>query len=680
MAEVLEERRLLATFVVTSNLDAAVPGTLREAILLANATPGPDTITFNITVGTPTIKPLTPLPYVTDATTIDATTQPGYSGKPIVLIDGSTTVPDPTLGDDGLRFTAGSSTVQGLAISGFAAPNAAGLRLTGSSAVNVINDYVGLSPTSTTPPRPSTGNYVGVAAESSGNSLTSNLISGNVHQGVIVTGNGTTIQSNKIGTDSTGNALFPNGDSAVVIKGASNTLVGGSSAGQRNIISGNNGEGVNVQGAGTGNVVAGNYIGIGANGSTVLSNSGNGVSATAPAPTTTDLLIGGTSIAARNLISGNGGNGVSIDNVSGVRILNNYIGVDATGSGALATGNFADGVTLLDSTGATALGAAGAGNVISNNGGEGVSIYATATGNVVQANYIGTNAAGNAALANGGNGVSVFGDGALIGGGAAADGNVISANTINGINLAAGTSNSSVQFNLIGLAADGTSALGNGADGVFIDGHDNQIGSPTTGNSIAYNGHNGITVGITAADTAAIQNAIRGNNIYLDGALGIDLGNDGVTMNDPGDADTGPNMLQNFPVLTSVTLSGSTATISGTLNSTPNSTFALDFFASQIWDTTHYGEGQKYLGSISVTTDASGNASFTATMPGVPSGFNYFAATATDANGNTSEFCYDPEAAPTPPQPPAVGPAATTTKDRAERGLFKLLERRHEHR
>lgn len=99
-----------------------------------------------------------------------------------------------------------------------------------------------------------------------------------------------------------------------------------------------------------------------------------------------------------------------------------------------------------------------------------------------------------------------------------------------------------------------------------------------------------------------------------------------------------------FPVLTSVALSGNTATISGTLNSTPNSTFAIDFFASQIWDTTHYGEGQKYLGSISVTTDASGNASFTATMPGVPSGFNYFAATATDSNGNTSEFCYDPEA------------------------------------
>jgi hypothetical protein len=160
-------------------------------------------------------------------------------------------------------------------------------------------------------------------------------------------------------------------------------------------------------------------------------------------------------------------------------------------------------------------------------------------------------------------------------------------------------------------------------------------------------------VGQSAGDTSAIQNSIRGDNIYYNGKLGIDLGNDGVTLNDPEDADVGPNLLQNFPVLTSVTLSGNTATISGTLNSTPLSTFAIDFFASQIWDTTHYGEGQKYLGSISVTTDAAGNASFTATMPGVPSGFNYFAATATDSNGNTSEFAYDPVAA-SGPEPSAV--------------------------
>jgi hypothetical protein len=121
-------------------------------------------------------------------------------------------------------------------------------------------------------------------------------------------------------------------------------------------------------------------------------------------------------------------------------------------------------------------------------------------------------------------------------------------------------------------------------------------------------------------------------------------------MNDPQDTDSGPNEFQNFPVLTSISLSGGTATISGTLNSTPNSTFAIDLFVSQIWDTTTYGEGQKYLGSTTVTTDASGNGSFTVTLGGVPAGWNYFAATATDSVGNTSEFAYDP----TPGAPAAV--------------------------
>ncbi|HEV8378211.1 MAG TPA: hypothetical protein VGP99_05130 [Tepidisphaeraceae bacterium] len=92
----------------------------------------------------------------------------------------------------------------------------------------------------------------------------------------------------------------------------------------------------------------------------------------------------------------------------------------------------------------------------------------------------------------------------------------------------------------------------------------------------------------------------------------------------------------------------------GTLNSTPHSTFIIDFFASQIWDPTEFGEGQKYLGSITVTTDAAGNASFTATMGGVPAGYNYFSATATDSAGNTSEFDHDPPA-PSAPQSPNPG-------------------------
>ena len=218
----------------------------------------------------------------------------------------------------------------------------------------------------------------------------------------------------------------------------------------------------------------------------------------------------------------------------------------------------------------------------------------------------------------------------------------------------------SVQSNLIGVAPDGTTALGNREDGIDINGSDNVIGSPTTGNSIGYNGQVGVAVELSPT---FVRNAIRGNNIFYNGGLGIDLGDNGVTPNDPMDPDVGPNNFQNFPDLTSVSLSGSTATISGTLNSTPLSTFIIDFFASQIWDPTQFGEGQKYLGSITVTTDAAGNASFTATMGGVPAGYNYFAATATDSAGNTSEFDHDPPApsASQSPNPPSSLPAQKRT-------------------
>jgi hypothetical protein len=122
--------------------------------------------------------------------------------------------------------------------------------------------------------------------------------------------------------------------------------------------------------------------------------------------------------------------------------------------------------------------------------------------------------------------------------------------------------------NRVGTDADGSAALANGDDDVFIDGGDNQIGTTSTGNTIAYNGDTGVTV---ADSSFNLRNSIRGNNIYLNGSLGIDLGGDGVTMNDPRDSDEGPNELQNFPVLTAVTLSGDTATRSTAPPTRPSS-------------------------------------------------------------------------------------------------------------
>jgi hypothetical protein len=194
-----------------------------------------------------------------------------------------------------------------------------------------------------------------------------------------------------------------------------------------------------------------------------------------------------------------------------------------------------------------------------------------------------------------------------------------------------------VQGSLICSAADGPSPLGIGGVGVHAArSTDRAIGgtAPGAGNTIAYNGGDGVKVGMGSSFTFCCGNRILSNSIFSNGKLGIDLNPPGVTPNDPGDADRGPNELQNFPVLTAVT---STA-INGTLNSKPNTTYRLEFFANRERDATGFGEGERFHGSIGVTTDGGGNATFTfAPSGGVPAG-QFITATATDPVNNTSEF------------------------------------------
>jgi hypothetical protein len=609
--ETLEERRLLTTITVTSNSDALIHmgTTLRDAIVMANLLPGADTVQFSI-AGTPTIHPITALPDVTGATIIDGTTQPGTHS---VFIEGTGTIPAPlTLPDDGLRLTGSNITLRGLAIGGFTSTDAAGVRIFGDNNA-VVGSWIGTDPSGA-----ADGNFNGIIVES-----------------------------------------------------ASNTSIGSATSVDHNLISANFLDGVQFNGDGSGNVVAGNYIGVDISGNIALPNGLSGINVQLPGGVgTNDVLIGGSAAGAGNVISGNNFNGVTIDSVSGVQLQGNIIGLNA--GGTMAIRNDANGIQILGSAGSIDIGgaAAGARNVISGNAGDGVQVDSSGSGTVIHGNIIGPDINGTAAipLSTQANGVSVLSGSVQIGGAAAAEGNLISANEQNGINLIA--SGNDVENNRIGTAANGTTALANAGDGIYIDGSDNTIGTPGTGNTIAYNGGTGISVAFSPAD---LRNAIRGDNIYLNGRLGIDLGDDGVTMNDPQDVDSGPNEFQNFPVLTAITLSGGTATISGTLNSTPSSTFAIDLFVSQIWDTSTYGEGQKYLGSTTVTTDAAGNASFTTTVSGVPAGWNYFAATATDSVGNTSEFAYDPTPGASPQAQAAAPSAAAAKKDDKSSSLRDLL-------
>jgi titin len=165
------------------------------------------------------------------------------------------------------------------------------------------------------------------------------------------------------------------------------------------------------------------------------------------------------------------------------------------------------------------------------------------------------------------------------------------------------------------------------------------IGGTTagTGNVIAYNGTFGIT---TNAGMLSLKPfAVLGNSIFSNGNLGIDLGSDGVSTNDAGDSDTGPNGLQNFPLLSSGgPNAGSTTTINGTLNSKSNTIYRLEFFANATCDSSGYGEGQTYLGFTNVTTNGSGDVTFAANLTAVVSVGQFITATATDPSYNTSEF------------------------------------------
>jgi hypothetical protein len=276
---------------------------------------------------------------------------------------------------------------------------------------------------------------------------------------------------------------------------------------------------------------------------------------------------------------------------------------------------------------------AGAGNLISGNGG-GISLGGSLAGTLIQGNLIGTDVTGTVDLGNLGEGIFItFGSCChTIGGTTPAARNVISGNGTEGIRSQYHTN--VIQGNLIGTQIDGSGPLGNGSHGIWVNfsaGHTVGGSDPGARNTIAFNGGDGLFV-------SGGPVRISSNSIFSNSGLGIDLDPDGVTTNDPGDGDTGSNGLQNHPVLTSATTLGTTTTIGGTLGSKPSATFTVELFSSSTCDASGRGEGRTALGSLTVVTDGSGNASFVTTLPVPVLPGNVAAATAIDGSGNTSEF------------------------------------------
>jgi CSLREA domain-containing protein len=414
---------------------------LREAINAANVnagTDGTDVIEFNIPgVGPHTIQPGFALPTISDPVVIDGTTEPDVVSTPIIELDGS------NAGNvHGLTITGPNSTVRGLVINRFSLN---GVEISGASAVgNVIQgNFIGTDVTGSN----ALGNGLhGVSVvRAPGNtvggttSAARNVISGNGIFGVgIIFANatGNLVQGNFIGIDVTGTAAVGNGNSGVSVDDAPNNTVGGTAAGTRNIISGNDVDGVLIRNVATGNLVQGNFIGTDVTGTAPLGNASDGVHIILGANSNT---IGGTTAAARNVISGNAANGVGINGIgtSGNLVQGNFIGTDVTGTAAIGNGNA--GVLVGDAANNTIGGTtAGARNIIAGNL-EGVTFDA-AGGNLVQGNYIGTDVTGTFAIGNS-VGVLVIGSGNTIGGATTGADNTIAFNTGPGLNVNSGTGN-----------------------------------------------------------------------------------------------------------------------------------------------------------------------------------------------------------------------------------------------
>jgi len=336
-------------------------------------------------------------------------------------------------------------------------------------------------------------------------------------------------------------------------------------------------------------------------------------------------------------------NAILLNGAKNMTIDGNFFGTNAAGSATSAAAANGSAFFILNTaTGNTIGGAAAAArNLISGGTTAGITLGNTGTANnVIQNNYIGTNAAGTAALPNF-TGISFNGAGANTIRGNVISGSTNSASFSAGIQLENTTANTLIVGNKIGTSADGTAAIPNSYGITLLDGfsggaNQNTIGTLAEPNIIAFNTKAGVALQAFTSKVSR-QNSIRYNSIFSNGTLGIDLGDDGITPNDVGDGDAGLfNDLQNFPVITSAQFGAGTVTIQGTLSSAPSSTYVVQFFQNTACDPSGAGEGQTFLGETTITTAASGVGTFNVTFPGVAGGFA--TATATDSQGNTSEF------------------------------------------
>ena len=501
------------TFIVTNTSDSG-PGSLRAAIEAANASANtPHLIEFNIAGDGPhLIRPVTALPSLGRMTTIDASSE-WMGGQPGIQLDGSS-----LNSGSGIEFNsnADGSSMDGLSITGFPRFGI----ISQADDVTIERCHVGVAPDGET----AMGN--GEAGISSlgdraviGDAFASgNLISGNLGYGIIISGGaqGSVIRGNRIGSNGNGSSALPNRDTGIRGDSGSQVVVGGSSLGQGNLISGNEGYGVSLTNQTLQWTLQGNLIGVDLSGAFALSNSSGGVGLAGGSH-----QVGGSTTTARNVVSGNQNAGILLfDNASNIRISGNFIGTDA--QGAMSAGLQQFGIRAAGAVDGCDIGGSTAAeqNLISGNSDTGIEFSTATTGCQISGNRIGTNLTGDSAIPNGA-GIDLKGTEHILGGSLEGEGNIISGNMLNGVVL--GGSDHQVLSNTIGLNAQGNAAVPNGSSGIrVIEMNWAVIGQPGMGNLISGNLGSGISV-----DANSEGLGIRGNVIGLDTTGTVALGNVG---------------------------------------------------------------------------------------------------------------------------------------------------------
>ena len=548
----------MATILVTSLNDSGA-GSLRAAILAANASPTGATIDFRVSG---TINLVSALPSIQKTVTLDATTAPGYvvSGAPVVELNFA--------GHAGLVFAAGSS---GSVLMGLALGNASGNGVTlNSSDITLTANYIGLHAdgrafgnaldgihvNST-----SSGNLIGLNPEGH-SGLVTNVISGNGGNGIAFYGSAdNTVVGNRIGTDPGGTTAMGNGQNGILITGGSHdNTIGGtvyvdSATGQANdptgnkgqivppvlvtpplgnLVSGNGQNGVLIQNGSENNVLNGNFVGTGADGVTAVGNGGDGVQIL---NADNNALIGCTFFTEPfvfyNVLSGNAGNGLHITNSDDVTVQANFLGIGA--DNATTVGNGQNGILVDgDSRNTTVGGVIPLGNVSAGNTLNGIYVTDTASG-FTTFNTFGGLLAFQGAAPNGNDGILVDSTGGNI----LIRTNVFSGNLNNGIEITGDAWGVTVDPNIVGLNTEGSSttvntgvglpSMANGNNGLLIGGtaHDNTIGgysgSVIPQNTFSGNAAYGIEIADAAYDNQVFNTAI-GTNSLITAGLGNGLG------------------------------------------------------------------------------------------------------------------------------------------------------------